>query len=127
MVRKDELNMVKTYRVGLIVPYTQPEMARQARHDEEALHSAFTHPLRRTLLRLCLEAKEPLSPKGLSRMGDYRLSNVSYHVRVLAECGALEIVSERPVRGSTEHFYEVTPLVKETSWIRSALGLTGKG
>ena len=119
--------MVKTYRVGLIVPYTQPGMARKAKHGDEALHAAFTHPLRRTLLSLCLEAEEPLSPKALSRLADYPLSNVSYHVRVLAECGALEIVAERPVRGSTEHFYEVTPLVKETSWIRTALGLTAKG
>lgn len=119
--------MVKTYRVGLIVPYTQPGMARKARHDEEDLHSAFTHPLRRTLLKMCLEAKEPLSPNRLSRMGGFQLPNVSYHVRVLAGCGALEIVAERPVRGSAEHFYEVTPLVKETSWIRAALGVTAKG
>jgi predicted transcriptional regulator len=99
-------------------------MGRKEKPSEEALHSAFTHPLRRTLLKLCVEADEPLSPKSLARLADHRLPNVSYHVRVLAECGAIEIVAERPVRGSTEHFYEVTPLVKETSWIRTALGLT---
>jgi predicted transcriptional regulator len=98
-------------------------MGRKDRSGEEALYSAFAHPLRRTLLKLCVEAEEPLSPTALSRLADHRLSNVSYHVRVLADCGALEIVSERPVRGSTEHFYEVTTLVKETSWIRTALGL----
>jgi DNA-binding transcriptional ArsR family regulator len=75
---------------------------------------------------MCLEAMGPLSPKRLSQMGGYRLPNVSYHIRVLADCGALEIVAERPVRGSTEHFYEVTRLVKETSWIRAALGVTAK-
>lgn len=99
-------------------------MGRKTRHGEEALHSAFTHPLRRDILKLCLEGEEPHSPKALSRLVNHRLSNVSYHVRVLAECGALEIVAERPVRGSTEHFYEATPLVKETSWIRIVLGLT---
>lgn len=99
-------------------------MGRKSRHGEEALHSAFTHPLRRHILKLCLEANEPLSPKALSRLIKHRLPNVSYHVRVLAECGALEIVAERPVRGSTEHFYEVTPLVKETPWIRIILRLS---
>jgi hypothetical protein len=101
-------------------------MARKARQGEEGLYSAVNHPLRRTLLRLCLESKEPLSPKGLSRLGDHQLPIVSYHVQVLAACSALEIVAEQPVRGSTEHFYEVTPLVRETSWIRAALGVTAK-
>jgi hypothetical protein len=115
--------MVKTYRVGLIVPYTQLAMERKSKNGDEALHSAFAHPLRRDILKFCLEAKEPLSPKALSVRANHRLSNVSYHVRVLAECGALEIVAEQPVRGSTEHFYEVTPLVKKSSWIRVVLRL----
>ncbi len=101
-------------------------MAAKHRRDEEALLSAFGHPLRRTILKLFLEVKEPRSPKGLSELTESQLSNVSYHVRVLAECGALEIVAERPVGGSTEHFYEATPLVKQTPWIRAALGLTPK-
>ena len=35
------------------------------------------------------------------------LSNVSYHVRVLADCGVLELVRTRQVRGSMQHFYRV--------------------
>ena len=33
------------------------------------------------------------------------LSNVNYHVIELHRSGLLELASERPVRGATEHFY----------------------
>lgn len=46
-------------------------------------------------------------------------------MRVLAETGALAIVSEAPVRGSVAHFYEATELVKETPWVLATLGLEG--
>ena len=101
-------------------------MARKRPHVEEDLLPIFGHPLRRTLLKFCLEATEPVSPKRLSELTDHPLSNVSYHVRVLAKSGAIEIVAERPVRGSTEHFYEVAPLVKATPWVQAALGLPAK-
>jgi hypothetical protein len=53
------------------------------------------------------------------------LSNVSYHARTLKELGALEIAYEESVRGSVEHFYEATALVKETPWVLATLGLEG--
>lgn len=41
------------------------------------------------------------------------VSDLSYHVRVLRDAGFIEVVGERPVRGSTEHFYRAT----ETNYV----------
>lgn len=98
-----------------------------ARDKEDALLKALGHPLRRALLRryVASEAVDGLGPKELALAEKAPLSNVSYHVRVLAEKGALEIVSEAPARGSVAHFYKATELVKETPWVLATLGLEG--
>lgn len=91
---------------------------------EEALHTMLQHPLRKQLLRLIVEAGEELrSPRELTVPVNKRLSNVSYHVRVLSEHGAIELVDTHPRRGSVEHFYEATSLVDDVPWGRLALGL----
>jgi len=92
---------------------------------EEVLHFLLQHPLRKRLLRLYVEAKEMRSPKELTVPVNKHVSTVGYHVRVLAEHGAVEIVAEQQRRGSVEHFYEATSLVDEVSWGRAALGLGG--
>ena len=90
---------------------------------EEVLLFCLQHPLRRELLKLCIEADEMRSPKELTIPTNGHISNVGYHVRVLAEKGALELVAEEPRRGSVEHFYEPTTLVDEVPWGRAALAL----
>jgi hypothetical protein len=58
------------------------------------------------------------SPRELSdRLGE-PLGNLSYHVRVLAECGALVLVDEKRVRGTTQHFYRSSVTA---DWARSLL------
>lgn len=94
-----------------------------AAHDEDALLKALGHPLRRLLLRLCLKEGERLSPKELALVMKQSLSTVAYHARKLKELGALELVHQEPVRGTVEHFYEPTDLVRETSWVLVVLGL----
>jgi DNA-binding transcriptional ArsR family regulator len=99
-----------------------------AKHDkEDALLKALQHPLRRSLLRRYVESEavEGLGPKELAVAEKAPLSNVSYHVRVLAQHGAVQIVSEAPARGSIAHFYEAAPLVKQTPWVLATLGLEG--
>lgn len=92
--------------------------------DPEAkLHQVLGHPLRKQLLRLCLKERGMLSPKELAFVTRAHLSNVGYHVRVLAELGAVELVAEAQRRGAVEHFYEPTSLVDEVPWGRAALGL----
>lgn len=90
---------------------------------EEALMFLLQHPLRKQLLRLCVEAKEMRSPKELTVPVNRDISIVGYHVRVLAQHGAVELVAEQPRRGSVEHFYEPTDLVDEVPWGRAVLGL----
>jgi DNA-binding transcriptional ArsR family regulator len=90
---------------------------------EEALMFLLQHPLRKQLLRLCVEAEEKRSPKELTVPVNRDISIVGYHVRVLAEHGAGELVAEQPRRGSVEHFYEATDLVDEVPWGRAVLGL----
>lgn len=90
---------------------------------EEALMFLLQHPLRKQLLRLCVEAEEMRSPKELTVPVNRDISIVGYHVRVLAEFGAVVLVAERPRRGSVEHFYEATDLVDGVPWGRAVLGL----
>lgn len=81
------------------------------------------NPLRKQLLRLYLQADGMRSPKELTIPTNSGISNVGYHVRVLAEYKAIELVDTQPRRGSVEHFYEATDLVDEVPWARSVLGL----
>jgi DNA-binding transcriptional ArsR family regulator len=92
--------------------------------SEEALLVILRHPLRRRLLRLFVEAGEELrSPKELTAPVNESVSNVAYHVRVLAEHGAVALIDTQPRRGSVEHFYGATSLIDEIPWGRLALGL----
>lgn len=60
----------------------------------------------------------------ISRQVAAPLSNVSYHVRKLAECKAIKLSKTRPRRGSVEHFYHEDPAVWSTPWVVESLGLT---
>ncbi|MBA3865423.1 MAG: helix-turn-helix transcriptional regulator [Solirubrobacterales bacterium] len=89
------------------------------RSDENNLLEALRHPLRRRLLRM-MAGEEAISPRELATALDRPLSNVSYHVRVLAECGAVTLVKTTPVRGSMQHFYRSTV---EAPWAREIIEL----
>jgi DNA-binding transcriptional ArsR family regulator len=90
-------------------------------HNE--LLVALRHPLRRQILRAMVE-RDPISPRQVSDRLREPLSNVSYHVRVLAECGAISLVATTPVRGSMQHFY--SPTIDEP-WALAVLGLSENG
>ncbi len=89
------------------------------RSDDNNLLMALRHPTRRQILRL-MTGEETTSPRALSTALEEPLSNVSYHVRVLAECAAVSLVATKPVRGSMQHFYCSTI---EAPWARQVLGL----
>jgi DNA-binding transcriptional ArsR family regulator len=93
------------------------------RSDDNSLLVALRHPLRRRILRL-MGPEQAISPRELSELLDAPLSNVSYHVRVLAECAAVSLVRTEPVRGSMQHFY-CTSI--EAPWAREVLGMSGSG
>jgi DNA-binding transcriptional ArsR family regulator len=90
------------------------------RSDDNDLLVALRHPLRRQILRLML-SDEAISPRDLSAVLEQPLSNVSYHVRVLADCAAICLVSTRPVRGSMQHFYRAAI---EAPWALEVLELS---
>ncbi|HEY5976357.1 MAG TPA: helix-turn-helix domain-containing protein [Solirubrobacterales bacterium] len=81
------------------------------------LFVALGHPLRRRILRE-MNGGPPASPREVSELVDDTLSNVSYHFRVLAKSGVLELVRTRPVRGSTQHFYGVSI---DAEWAQAVL------
>jgi DNA-binding transcriptional ArsR family regulator len=91
--------------------------------DDNELLIALRHPLRRQILRAMAE-HDPISPRQISDELREPLSNVSYHVRVLADCGAVTLVDTAPVRGSMQHFY--SPAIDEP-WALAVLGLSGDG
>ena len=79
-------------------------MPTRARPDNHTLLNALNHPLRRQILRAMPDGNAT-SPRELADRLEAPLGNLAYHVRVLADCGALELVDERRVRGTTQHFY----------------------
>jgi DNA-binding transcriptional ArsR family regulator len=94
-------------------------MAPTHRTEETDLLRALRHPLRRRILREMADG-EAASPRGISDRLRQPLSNVSYHVRVLAECRAITLVGTRPAKGSVQHFYRSTV---EAPWALQVLGL----
>lgn len=86
--------------------------------DDGDLLIALRHPLRRQILRTMGDDGRS-SPRQLSDELDEVLSSVSYHVRVLADRGAIALVDTTPVRGTVEHFYART--ISEP-WALAVLG-----
>jgi DNA-binding transcriptional ArsR family regulator len=103
--------------------YAAAPMAGEDHTDDNELLIALRHPLRRQILR-AMAAQDPISPRQISDELRQPLSNVSYHVRVLADCGAVTLVDTAPVRGSMQHFY--SPAIDEP-WALAVLGLSGNG
>jgi DNA-binding transcriptional ArsR family regulator len=88
------------------------------RPDQNDLLIALRHPLRRLILREMADGKA-ISPLELSNRLRQPLSNVSYHVRVLAKCAAVTLVDTRPTRGSVQHFYRSAVTAP---WAQQVLG-----
>jgi DNA-binding transcriptional ArsR family regulator len=82
---------------------------------------ALGHPLRVRILQVVDEGVA--SPRQIADALDEPLGNVSYHVRILRENDALELVDTRPVRGAVEHFYRGTmrPFIDDELWGRLSL------
>lgn len=86
------------------------------------LFVALAHPLRRRILRKMIGDEAEISPRDLALSLGEQLSRLSYHVRILALCGAVELVRTEQVRGSTQHIYRV---IVDARWARMALEATG--
>src|SRR3954451_17998061 len=73
---------------------------------DPAIVKALAHPLRMRVLSRLNEVVA--SPKELAEEFGVSLPMLSYHFRVLNDVGAIELVSETPVRGAVEHHYRAT-------------------
>lgn len=98
------------------------------RSDDEGenILSALKHPLRRRLLAAFRDDGQ-CSPVELHRRLRAELSTVSYHVRVLASYGLIEMVEERPSRGSVQHFYVLNPAGRRAVELAEAAGMLEPG
>jgi DNA-binding transcriptional ArsR family regulator len=81
-----------------------------------ALGAIVAHPVRCRLLTIF--ADRVASPNQVSQELGMPVGDVSYHVRTLKDAGVIELVDERPVRGSTEHFYRARsrPLLNDEDY-----------
>ena len=70
---------------------------------DERIVKAISHPIRHRVLVLLNE--RIASPNEIANEIGESLGRVSYHVRQLAEVGAIELVRTEPRRGAVEHFY----------------------
>jgi DNA-binding transcriptional ArsR family regulator len=73
---------------------------------DQRLFKALGHPLRRRILEALNEQES--SPSQLAERLGEPLGNVSYHVKILEQSGAAELIKTEPVRGAIEHFYRPT-------------------
>ena len=67
----------------------------------------------------CSTSGGEISPRELAAALEQPLSTLSYHVRVLADCGAIALVRTKQIRGSTQHFYRAA--------VKARLGDHGAG
>ena len=63
------------------------------------------------------------SPAQLARRFGEAVNLVAYHMRILAQAGAVELVRTEPRRGSVEHYYRATmrPTFADREWARLPL------
>ncbi len=91
---------------------TKPDDKREPAKEKSAelthvqLLKALANPIRLHLLGIL--SYRNISPAEFARQRREPVSNVAYHFRALEKLGCIEIVSTRPVRGSTEHFFRRT-------------------
>src|SRR3712207_420652 len=77
---------------------------------------AIGHPLRWKMLEALNEGEA--SPAQLARRFGEGVNLVAYHMHILEELGAAELVRTEPRRGSTEHYYRATmrPFFEDKEW-----------
>jgi DNA-binding transcriptional ArsR family regulator len=91
---------------------------------------ALSHPLRQRILRALDE--QTSSPSKLAEELGEPLGNISYHVKILAEYGTIELVETTPVRGALEHHYRATvrvdllPIEVDERGYREVVALIGE-
>jgi DNA-binding transcriptional ArsR family regulator len=94
-----------------------PATSKEAILDQRVI-KALGHPVRMRALQVL--NTRVASPSELAKELDEPLGNVAYHVKILEENDAIELVRTAPVRGALEHFYRASmrPWFEDDSWAR---------
>ncbi len=74
-------------------------------NEDSAGHRALSHPMRARILAELEEGEK--SPVELSKALDASLGVVSYHVRVLADAGVVDLARTSARRGAIQHHYRL--------------------
>jgi DNA-binding transcriptional ArsR family regulator len=90
---------------------------------DQRLVRAIGHPLRLRLLTIFNE--RVASPSDLATELGEPIGNVSYHTRILARLGCVELVKTKQVRGAVEHYYRavVRPVFSDSDWAELPLSI----
>jgi DNA-binding transcriptional ArsR family regulator len=90
--------------------------ARSREELDPRIVRALSHPIRHRVLVALNE--RVASPKELAAELGEPLGNVSYHTRVLAQLGCIELVSTTQRRGALEHHYRAVmrPYFDDAAW-----------
>jgi len=85
--------------------------------QKSAVSKALSHPLRRAILASMPDEGDGVSPNIISKEMNEPLTNVSYHVRMLADLEMITSSGTTPRRGALEHYYVRTPLGQKAAKI----------
>jgi DNA-binding transcriptional ArsR family regulator len=89
------------------MPATRTRKRQAGRTQDDVLDQRFvkaiSHPIRHKVLVMLND--RVASPNEMATEMGESLGRVSYHVRRLAEIGAIELVRTEPRRGAVEHYY----------------------
>jgi hypothetical protein len=90
---------------------------------DKRLVRAIGPPLRLRLLTIFNE--RVASPSDLAAELGEPIGNVSYHTRILARLGCVELVKTKQVRGAVEHYYRavVRPVFSDDDWAELPLSI----
>lgn len=92
--------------------------------DDDETHrvvNALNHPLRRQIICFVVAQDRPVNPAATSRALEQKLSDVTYHFRVLAQDGILELKFERQIRGALAHFFVPVTAAIEHPLVKAVL------
>jgi len=100
---------------------TSEPTSRSSQPVDERLVKALAHPLRQRILEVLND--KIASPSDVAADLGEKLGDVGYHVRVLQECGAVELMRTEQRRGAVKHFYRATarPMLTDEQWARLPL------
>lgn len=112
--RRDRHPLIK--RLEKEMAKVEKSTAEEAKVDVN-LMKALGHPLRQRILQV-LTHEEEASPSEIAAALGEPLTNVSYHVKILRRCDAIELVRTEVVRSAVERFYraKVRATVDQGNW-----------